>query len=190
MQTSIAAFARSNHPTRYQLCPTPIGTLTLHGDGERLHHLYFPGRAQTGAEPAPRHIALKLAADQLEQYFAGERRHFELPLAAAGTSFQRRVWQLLQEIPYGETTTYGEIARLLTVERGGERVEPRAVAGAVARTPVPIIIPCHRVIGADGSLRGYLGGLDRKRKLLDFECGGGDPRALEPQWRDQQLTLI
>jgi methylated-DNA-[protein]-cysteine S-methyltransferase len=190
MSTFITPSARLHHLTRYQTCPTPIGALTLHGDGERLHHLYFPGKAPTGADPAPRHIALKLAAQQLEEYFAGERQRFALPLAPSGTLFQGRVWELLCEIPYGQTTTYGEIAGELTAERNGERVEPRAVAGAVAHTPIPIIIPCHRVIGSDGSLRGYGGGLDRKRKLLDFESSGGNTRALDEQWRDQQLTLL
>ncbi len=190
MPTFTTPSASVYHPTRYQTCPTPIGTLTLQGDGERLHHLFFPGKAPTGADPAPCHIALKLAAQQLDEYFAGERQRFELPLTPMGTTFQQRVWELLREIPYGRTTTYGEIALALTAERNGERVEPRAVAGAVARTPIPIIIPCHRVIGADGSLRGYRGGLDRKRKLLDFESSGGDPRALDERWRDKQLTLM
>ncbi|MCL2417763.1 MAG: methylated-DNA--[protein]-cysteine S-methyltransferase [Conexibacteraceae bacterium] len=177
---------------RYQTCPTPIGTLTLHGDDEHLLHLYFPGRGPTDAEPSPQNLPLDLAAHQLHEYFTGERRRFELPLAPAGTAFQQRVWQLLQEIPYGQTTTYGEIARALSAERGDghQRIEPRAVAGCVARTPIPIIIPCHRVIGADGSLRGYGGGLDRKRKLLDFESSGGDPRALDQRWPDRQLTML
>lgn len=186
-------FATSGAPhqqTHYQTCPTPIGTLTLLGDDEQLRHVHFPGRAPTGGDPAPSAAALSLASQQLQQYFGGTRRSFELPLAPAGTPFQQRVWELLQEIPYGETTSYGEIARALTAERNGDTAEPRAVAGAIARTPIPIIIPCHRVIGADGSLRGYGGGLDRKRKLLDFEAGLGDPRALEEGWRDRQLTLI
>jgi methylated-DNA-[protein]-cysteine S-methyltransferase len=190
MSTFTTPSAGLHHPTRYQTCPSPIGALTLHGDGEYLHNLYFPGKAPTDADPAPRHIALKLAAQQLAEYFAGERQRFALPLAPRGTAFQERVWELLCEIPYGQTTTYGEIASDLTAERNGERVEPRAVAGAVAHTPIPIIIPCHRVIGADGSLRGYRGGLDRKRRLLDFESSGGDPRTLDESWHDRQLTLI
>jgi O-6-methylguanine DNA methyltransferase len=103
-----------------------------------------------------------------------------LPAARVGTA---------QQIPYGQTTIYGQLARHFTNERG-KWVEPQAVAGAVARTPIPIIIPCHRVIGADGSLRGYVGGLQRKQKLLDFEASHGDTRALGEAWRDRQLMLI
>ena len=159
-------------PTSHLVHHSPLGALTLHGDDAGLRRLYFPGCAPVGVVSSAGGDGLALAHDQLTGYFAGERRRFDLSLALAGTALQRRVWELLQEIPYGETTTYGELARRLTGECG-TRVAPRAVAGAVARTPVPIIVPCHRVIGADGSLRGYGGGLDRKRKLLDFEASGG-----------------
>ncbi|HEX3802806.1 MAG TPA: methylated-DNA--[protein]-cysteine S-methyltransferase [Solirubrobacteraceae bacterium] len=190
MRTISAISPSLDHTTLYETYATPIGTLTLHGSDEHLRRLYFPGRAPISPEPTLHVTALNLVAHQLDEYFAGERQRFELRLAPAGTAFQQRIWELLREIPYGQTTTYGEIARELTVERNGERVEPRAVAGAVSRTPIPIIIPCHRVIGADGSLRGYAGGLDRKRKLLGFESSDGDPRALDELCRDTQLTLM
>ena len=102
---------------------------------------------------------------QLDEYFAGSRTEFDLPLKMAGSEFQRRVWRALQDIPYGETTSYGEIAR-----RIGD-ADPRAVGQANGRNPISVIVPCHRVIGADGSLTGYGGGLERKRILLELESG-------------------
>ncbi len=154
-----------------------VGPLTLLGEGGELLRLEFHGRPGS-SPPNTGDGVLRLAATQLDEYFAGARHGFQLPLAPHGTPFQQRVWELLLAIPYGETTTYGALARELTAMRAGRTCEPRAIAGAVARTPIPIIIPCHRVIAADGSLRGYLGGLARKRRLLDFEASGGDPRAL------------
>lgn len=165
---------------------SPIGQLTLIGDEQALRELRFPGRGATaygGAEhplPAP----LRAAIEQLDAYFAGELREFELELTLAGTPFQRRVWEALRRIPYGTTTTYGALARELGA------AEPRAIGGAVGRTPVPIIVPCHRVIGADGSLTGYGGGLDRKRTLLAFEAADGDVATLATQWGQRQLALI
>jgi methylated-DNA-[protein]-cysteine S-methyltransferase len=105
---------------------------------------------------------------QLRQYFAGERTEFDVPLGAGGTGFQRRVWQALTGIPYGQTRSYGEIARQLGLPPGASR----AVGLANGQNPISIIVPCHRVIGADGSLTGYGGGLERKRILLDLERGG------------------
>jgi methylated-DNA-[protein]-cysteine S-methyltransferase len=177
-------------PTSLLLHHSPIGPLTLHAGDTGVQHLYFPGRGPISTGLAQGGDALTRAGEQLSQYFSGAREQFELSLAPAGTAFQRRVWELLQEIPYGERTTYGALARRLTGERGGKWVEPQAVAGAVARTPIPIIIPCHRVIGADGSLRGYVGGLGRKQKLLDFEASQGNPEALGDTWRDRQLALL
>jgi methylated-DNA-[protein]-cysteine S-methyltransferase len=107
---------------------------------------------------------------QLCEYFDGERDAFDLPLEMSGTPFQRRVWQALQQIPYGETTTYGELAR-----RMGRPAASRAVGLANGRNPIAVIVPCHRVIGSDGSLTGYGGGLERKRLLLDLEAGRGAP---------------
>lgn len=104
--------------------------------------------------------------DQLDQYFAGERREFDIQLDLVGNSFELSVWDALLRIPYGETPSYGEIARRIGAPSGA-----RAVGLANGRNPVAIIVPCHRVIGADGSLTGYGGGLERKRFLLDFEAG-------------------
>jgi methylated-DNA-[protein]-cysteine S-methyltransferase len=105
------------------------------------------------------------AIGQLEAYFEGERREFDLPLAPEGTPFQREVWEMLRKIPYGETVSYGELARRL--ERPGSS---RAVGAANGRNPIPIVIPCHRVVGADGSLTGFGGGLEVKRRLLALEA--------------------
>jgi methylated-DNA-[protein]-cysteine S-methyltransferase len=113
----------------------------------------------------PRHPVLRLAARQLDEYFAGARTRFELPLRLDGTAFQRRVWQALTEIPYGETRSYGALARALA--RPGAS---RAVGSANGRNPVGIIVPCHRVIASDGSLGGYAGGMPAKRWLLALEA--------------------
>jgi O-6-methylguanine DNA methyltransferase len=117
----------------------------------------------------PQARPLRAAAEQLDQYFAGARRRFDLPLDLPGTPFQQRVWQALSEIPFGETLSYGQLAA-----RIGKPGAARAVGLANNRNPISIIVPCHRVIGADGSLTGYGGGLDRKRWLLAHEAGG-DP---------------
>lgn len=164
---------------------SPLGPLLLIGDGPELTRLRFPDRS---AEPR-QHDSKRLepVVAQLDEYFAGERCAFDLPLSLGGTPFQHRVWRALQQIPYATTTTYGALARKLSTP-GSEPLEPRVVAGAIARAPTPIVVPCHRVIGADGSLTGYLGGLDRKRALLDFEASGGNSAALSPGW-GKQLTL-
>ncbi|HYH63010.1 MAG TPA: methylated-DNA--[protein]-cysteine S-methyltransferase [Solirubrobacterales bacterium] len=164
---------------------SPIGVLTLVGTDSHLVALQFPGRLATPAQGDPNVLAPAIV--QLDEYFSGERRTFELRLHLKGTKFQQRVWAALREIPFGETTSYGAIARKLS-EEVGERFDPRGVGGAVGSTPVPIIVPCHRVIGADGSLTGYGGGLSRKRALLDFENTGGNTAALDKDW-GKQLTL-
>jgi methylated-DNA-[protein]-cysteine S-methyltransferase len=144
---------------------TRLGALTLIASAQGLSGLRFPGAgpALPAANRDPEVLAD--AARQLDEYIAGERTAFDLPLdLAAGTPFQRRVWAALLEIPYGDTVTYTELA-----EAVGRPDIVRAVAGAVARTPVPIVVPCHRVVGASGALTGYGGGLPRKRALLDLE---------------------
>jgi methylated-DNA-[protein]-cysteine S-methyltransferase len=151
---------------------SPLGPLTLVACGDRLRRLYFPDRAPALDENDPVPSVLAAAGRQLEQYFNGERTEFELPLDCLGTPFQLRVWRALQEIPYGTTTTYGTLARELGSRRSDGAHAARAVGAAVGATPIPIVIPCHRVIGADGSLTGYGGGLHRKRALLDFEAAG------------------
>jgi methylated-DNA-[protein]-cysteine S-methyltransferase len=149
----------------FTIFESPFGELTLvAGPGGELRRLYFPGTAPalTAADHDPGPLAA--ATEQLEQYFAGERTTFDLELELAGTPFQRSVWDALRSIEYGTTTTYGALARAL-------EAQPRAVGAAVGATPIPIVIPCHRVIGSDGSLTGYGGGLPRKRALLDLEAG-------------------
>jgi len=156
-------------PTLYTTMTSPIGELLLVGDGEVLRGLYMregrrPIAPRAGWTEATEPFAE--ARTQLGQYFAGERTSFDVALALEGQPFQLRVWQALQEIPYGETASYGEIAR-----RVGQPDSARAVGLANGRNPVAVIVPCHRVIGADGSLTGYGGGLERKRLLLDLERG-------------------
>ena len=149
----------------YQLLDTPIGKLRLVSDGSHLVQVEFQDRYQASAEDEPREDAvLKACALQLKQYFAGERNDFELPLNAAGTEFQHAVWSALSKIPFGEMRSYGDIAREI-----GRPTAVRAVGAANGRNPIPIIIPCHRVIGSDGSLTGFAGGLDIKTKLLVLE---------------------
>ena len=149
-----------------------VGTLTLVAEEGAIVGLYMdlqrhrPDDDELG-EPNPRGREVepfKAAADQLDAYFAGELTRFDLPLAPHGSEFQRRVWAALQEIPYGRTESYGELAGRIGSPGGA-----RAVGLANGKNPIGIIIPCHRVVGADGSLTGYGGGLDRKKQLLDFE---------------------
>lgn len=150
--------------TAWDIYESPLGPLTLTGGPRGLSGLSFPEWEQERDERARDPRVLAPVAAQLDEYFAGERRVFGLSLDLGGTPFQRRVWEALREIPYGSTIAYGELARC--VERPDS---VRAVAAAVGRTPVPIIVPCHRVVGADGSLTGYGGGLPRKRALLELE---------------------
>ncbi len=178
----------------FTIYESPIGALTLVTGEQGLRALHFPRRGPSKREQYgnPADATLTAAAEQLDAYFAGELRSFDLTLDLdpSGAAFARRVWAALLEIPYGATTTYGTIARELTAERGGRTVEPRAVGWAVGQTPIPIIVPCHRVIGADGSLTGYGGGLHRKRALLDFEASGGRREALSAGWTGPQLALL
>ncbi len=154
----------------YTQIPSPIGDLTLSADADgAITGLYMdvPGRPPRISGNARSDAgAFREVTAQLGEYFAGARREFDVRLRMQGTEFQRLVWDALREIPYGETVSYGEIAR-----RIGRPDRPRAVGTANGSNPVSIIVPCHRVIGADGSLTGYGGGLDRKRRLLDLETG-------------------
>jgi methylated-DNA-[protein]-cysteine S-methyltransferase len=189
--TTPTAAARATTWTRLT---SPLGTFTLAGERSTLRRLYFPSEAGTAArELAERDRAAAAfadARDQLEQYFAGERRVFELALEPHGSELQRRVWDALQRIPYGETTTYGAIARELGVTGSAHDPPARIVGAAIARTPIPIVIPCHRVVASDGALRGYRGGLEIKRALLDFEASGGERAALADGWERDQLSLL
>ncbi len=152
---------------RYSTLTTPIGELLLTADDDgALTAVDLPNRHRdtAGLERDDEHLAD--ARRQLTEYFAGERTSFDLPLRPQGAPFQRRVWDALLQIPYGETASYGELAREL-----GHPTAARAVGAANGRNPIAIVVPCHRVIGADGSLIGYAGGLECKRALLDLEVG-------------------
>jgi methylated-DNA-[protein]-cysteine S-methyltransferase len=152
---------------------SPLGGLTVVAEDGVLSGLYFEGHHR-GPRPedlgAHDESAFDEVRRQLGEYFAGERTRFELALAPRGDDFQLRVWHLLTEIPSGETRSYGDLARRL-----GNVSLAQAVGAANARNPVPVIVPCHRVVGADGDLTGYAGGLDRKRFLLELE----EPAALK-----------
>ncbi len=150
---------------RYTTIESPIGELLLAGDERGLRRLHMsPFTIEDHWERDDDLFAG--VRRQLDEYFAGARRDFDVALDLNGNSFELAVWGALLEIPYGETASYGEIAR-----RVGHPDAPRAVGVANARNPVALIVPCHRVIGSDGSLTGYGGGLDRKRFLLDLEAG-------------------
>lgn len=156
---------------RHTVVTTVIGDLTLVAVGETLAGAYFPGhwtrpdrrgfgtRIELSGDPF-----LAGAAEQFDEFLRGERQTFDLPLSAHGDAFQERIWALLKEIPYGQTTTYGEIAAAY-----GDRSLAREVGQAVGSNPVSIVVPCHRVVAKGGKLGGYAGGVERKRKLLELE---------------------
>jgi methylated-DNA-[protein]-cysteine S-methyltransferase len=178
----------------WSIYESPLGPLTLVGGEAGLRELHFPERTPDldAADRDP--DALRDVCEELEQYFAGERKAFEIELDLAGPAFRRRVWRALQALPYGAVTTYGALAGELGVRDSGTLVTganpvtaAQKVAWAVAATPTPIVVPCHRVLGADGSLTGYRGGLWRKRALLNFEAARATPPEL---WiHDGQLAL-
>ncbi|MEU8988013.1 methylated-DNA--[protein]-cysteine S-methyltransferase [Streptomyces sp. NPDC048558] len=154
---------------QHTLIDSPYGPLTLVADDGVLCGLYMTDQRHRPPEETfgTRHESLfREAEDQLEAYFAGELKEFTLELRLDGTPFQRSVWEQLRKIPYGETRSYGELADAL-----GNSGASRAVGLANGKNPIGIIVPCHRVVGANGSLTGYGGGLDRKQRLLDFENG-------------------
>jgi methylated-DNA-[protein]-cysteine S-methyltransferase len=146
---------------------TPIGELILVTEDEALSGVYFPGH-WTRPDPATfgerTEYGFEEIEHQLAEYFAGERTSFDLPTSATGDEFQRRVWELIDQIPYGQTSTYGELAREL-----GDPLLARRVGNAVGHNPLSIVVPCHRVVGKDGKLTGYAGGLERKQFLLELE---------------------
>jgi methylated-DNA-[protein]-cysteine S-methyltransferase len=161
----------------WSVLPSPVGDLLLISRSGGLTGVFFRPH-KSSSRPWDQAMAHGVRTDdepvlaaarlQLEEYFAGSRTQFDLPLAAGGSSFQQAVWSALCEIPYGETRSYGHIAARLGLVPGASR----AVGLANGQNPISIVVPCHRVIGADGSLTGYGGGLDRKRLLLDLERGG------------------
>jgi methylated-DNA-[protein]-cysteine S-methyltransferase len=156
---------------RYARLASPIGELLIVSESGAITGLFMErpeGPTQPAAGWRRDDVGLAEAREQLSAYFAGELTSFDLPLAPRGTPFQLRVWRALREIPFGETISYAELAR-----RIGSPRAVRAVGGANGRNPIAIVVPCHRVIGADGSLTGFGGGMERKRILLELEgCGG------------------
>jgi methylated-DNA-[protein]-cysteine S-methyltransferase len=153
----------------YTTFDSPLGELLLVGDGRALCGLYMQeGRTAMRVHPEWERTDEPFgeARSQLEEYFDGRRSDFDVPVSLAGSPFQKRVWRALQDIPFGETISYGEQAR-----RVGAPATPRNVGAANGRNPVSVIVPCHRVIGANGSLTGYGGGIERKRLLLELEAG-------------------
>ncbi len=153
----------------YKTMKSPVGRLTLVGSDRGLAAVLWeddePSRGRLGtAKPAATHPVLMRAQQQLEEYFAGQRRKFTVKLDATGTPFQNKVWNALRTIPFGETRSYGEIA-----DQIGSARAVRAVGAANGRNPLSIIVPCHRVIGANGTLTGFAGGLDVKAQLLALE---------------------
>lgn len=160
----------------YTQIETPIGPFMLAGNGETLLTTSFSTGSQRRKPEAgwiEDATSLRFAIDQLEEYFGGQRTHFDLPLAIVGTDFQKKVWRVLQTIPHGEVWSYGRVAEAL-----GRPTASRAVGAANAANVLPIVVPCHRVIGADGTLAGFGGGLETKQWLLRFEG------ALPPQQED------
>lgn len=145
---------------------SPVGRLLLTGDGEHLTGLWMNRELPVRAE-APQFFAP--VKNWLDAYFRGEERKIDFLLKPEGTAFQQLVWQMLLEIPFGQTRTYGDLAREAARRMGKERMSAQAVGGAVGRNPISIVIPCHRVIGADGALTGYAGGMEKKRWLLCHE---------------------
>ena len=156
---------------------SPLGGITMASDGAALTGLWFDGQKYyPEGLPAGDHACTQAAdrvfaqaAEWLDVFFSGREPDFTPPLHPEGSDFRKAVWRILLSIPRGQTLTYGEIAERIAGERGLPRMSAQAVGGAVGHNPVSIIIPCHRVIGSDGSLTGYAGGLERKRRLLELE---------------------
>ena len=155
---------------------SPLGEVRLRSDGESLIGLWFVGQVNDAKDN--RDIEMKndlpifgQVESWLESYFSGKQTPIKIPLQPKGTSFQERVWQILQEIPYGETMTYGEIAQRIAKEKGVATYSAQAVGQAVGKNPISILIPCHRVLGKNGTLTGYAGGVHRKEQLLRIERG-------------------
>lgn len=165
-----------------RLYDSPLGEIVLTGDDAALTGLWFrdcrpcPVGLEWGETPT-----LCQAEHWLDLYFRGEEPDFTPPLALRGTAFRRTVWELLLALPYGRTVTYGELASRTAARLGRSAMSAQAVGGAVGQNPVALIVPCHRVVGADGSLIGYAGGLDRKRRLLELEARSPRPGGAEQQ---------
>ena len=175
--------------TSWTICEGPVGPLTVVAAAAGIRSVWFAGQAPALEAGARR--GMPAVEAQLAEYFAGERRAFELDLDLRGEPLQLAVWEQLRGIPFGETTSYGELTERVEPALFPAELEPykrvRLVGSTIGRTPTPIIVPCHRVIGADGSLTGYGGGLERKRTLLDLERGVAGPPAGDEA---DQLALL
>ncbi len=176
----------------WSIYESPLGPLTVIAGSAGIRGVCFPGHSPRLPEQARR--SMPAVKGQLDAYFAGERQAFELDLDLRGTPLRLRVWEQLGEIPYGATTTYGDLAARIDDSLYPDDIEAykrvRLAASIIGRTPTPILVPCHRVIGADGSLTGYGGGLERKQALLDLESGGHFGPPPEPRWSDRQLPML
>ena len=166
------------YTSRYR---SPLGEMLLAADESGVTGLWFAGQKyfarHLDKEQVEKEIPLFTTVKQwLDVYFAGSEPDFTVPLHFTGTAFQNEVWGILCAIPYGQTTTYGEIAKQLAARRGLPHMSARAVGGAVGHNPISILVPCHRVVGLGGHLTGYAGGLERKRCLLALEQGRGKER--------------
>jgi methylated-DNA-[protein]-cysteine S-methyltransferase len=154
----------------YDFCESPYGQMLLVAMAEGLSGVYFEGQKyhpeiEPGWHRDSQHASLRQTKHELAEYFGGERKRFEIALAPEGTVFQRAVWDAISTVDFGETITYGELAR-----RAGSAASVRAAGAATGRNPLTIVVPCHRIVGSNGSLTGYAGGLDRKRALLALEA--------------------
>jgi len=155
----------------YDFYDSPHGRMLLAANDDGLCGVYFDGqkylpKLDTEWRHDPGHATLEQAKRELAEYFGGERKRFDTALAPEGTAFQRSVWKAISTVAFGETITYGELAR-----RAGSNGSARAAGAATGRNPIGIIVPCHRIVGSDGSLTGYAGGIERKRALLALESG-------------------
>jgi methylated-DNA-[protein]-cysteine S-methyltransferase len=179
-------------PAGWTVYESPIGPLRLIAGPQGITNIHFPGRAPCLPEAAKQPMVE--AADQLDAYFAGQRQAFELDLDLRGSPLQSQVWGRLLEIPYGTTTTYGEVAGRIDESLYEQGLAPykraRVVGAAIGRNPIPVVVACHRVIGADGSLTGYYGGLARKKVLLDLESRAVAGQAPASSSAKGQLTLL
>ena len=158
----------------YKKVASPLGEITLRSDGEALTGLWFADDKHYGAKDIAGAALADLdvftqAEEWLAEYFAGREPKVSVPLKLQGSEFQMQVWRLLQDIPYGRLVTYGDIAKKIAAQKGVARMSAQAVGGAVGHNPLCIIVPCHRVVGANGSLTGYGGGMWRKVRLLELE---------------------
>ena len=169
----------------YSFIDSPLGRMCVQGDGQFVTGLYMPAhKGRRGPDPSWQESDAPFSAvrQQLAEYFAGERQQFDVPLKLAGTTFQQQVWQELVRIPFSTTITYAELA-----QRVGQPTASRAVGHANGRNPISIIVPCHRVIGANGKLTGYAGGVDKKQWLLAWERGAA---ATEPRYLFATATKL